>query len=277
MKLKPPQGGFFVMIQSITVIGCGWLGLPLVETLVSEGYNVNGTTTTPAKLVGIRAVGATPYLLDLSESIDPSHHETCLNVDLIICAVPPSASKNQDFQHDLQIKILLSEPPKTVKVIYISSTSVYPQDEGEYVESTHIDEKNTGNPVLLNAENAVFQHNKKNVVLRSGGLLGYNRIAGKYFSGKTASGRLQPVNYIHRDDVIGVILKIINQNQVSGVFNLVTPIDATREEVYSANSAKYGFSMCQFKDDGLHRKIRSERISKELQYEFNYPDPRQFE
>jgi nucleoside-diphosphate-sugar epimerase len=265
-----------MMIHSITIIGCGWLGLPLAESLVSKGYKVNGTTTTPAKLEGIRAIGGAPFILDLSERTDPSYTEACFNVDLIICAVPPSASKNQDFHHDQQIEQLTKSLEKSVKVIYVSSTSIYPKHAGEFTESSTINEKTTGNMLLLNAEKAVFQHSESNVVLRLGGLLGYNRIAGKYFAGKTASGRLQPVNYIHRDDVIGFIHKLINQKQVSGVFNLVTPKDATREEVYAANSEKHGFQICTWQDDGVQRKIISESVGIDLNYDFKYPDPLQF-
>lgn len=264
------------MIHSITIIGCGWLGLPLAEELVANGYKVNGTTTTPAKMEGIKAVGAKPHIFNLSELAELHYSKACLDVDLIICAVPPTIGKNQDFPHNLQIDHLMEILPKATKVIYVSSTSIYPQHEGEYQESSNIYEDNTGNRTLLLAEKAVFAHSKNNSVLRLGGLLGYNRIAGKYFAGKTASGRLQPVNYIHRDDVIGIILEMINQNQVSGVFNLVTPIEATRNEVYTANSEKHGFQMCTWVDDGIQRKISSERLGVDLMYDFKYPNPLNF-
>ena len=36
--------------ETITILGCGWLGLPLAQTLVKEGYSVKGSTTTEDKL-----------------------------------------------------------------------------------------------------------------------------------------------------------------------------------------------------------------------------------
>ena len=46
-------------------MGCGWLGLPLAEHLVRAGYTVHGSTTSPAKLPAIRAVGAVAQLVSL--------------------------------------------------------------------------------------------------------------------------------------------------------------------------------------------------------------------
>lgn len=36
--------------QTISIMGCGWLWLPLAERLVQQGYTVKGSTTTPGKL-----------------------------------------------------------------------------------------------------------------------------------------------------------------------------------------------------------------------------------
>ena len=36
--------------MQVSILGCGWLGLPLAKALIGEGYTVKGSTTTPAKL-----------------------------------------------------------------------------------------------------------------------------------------------------------------------------------------------------------------------------------
>lgn len=37
------------MKPTIGILGCGWLGKPLAEHLLAEGYRVKGSTTTPEK------------------------------------------------------------------------------------------------------------------------------------------------------------------------------------------------------------------------------------
>ena len=41
--------------DEISIMGCGWLGLPLAAQLVKAGYNVKGSTTTPEKLEVLQA------------------------------------------------------------------------------------------------------------------------------------------------------------------------------------------------------------------------------
>lgn len=49
-----------------SIIGCGWLGLPLAERLVAEGYTVKGSTTSVDKLSLLRQKGIDAYLLQLN-------------------------------------------------------------------------------------------------------------------------------------------------------------------------------------------------------------------
>ena len=36
--------------KSISILGCGWLGLPLARQLIKLGYSVKGSTTSPEKI-----------------------------------------------------------------------------------------------------------------------------------------------------------------------------------------------------------------------------------
>ena len=52
----------------ISILGCGWLGLPLGEHLVREGQAVRGSTTTPARLSELAARDIEPFRIDLGEA-----------------------------------------------------------------------------------------------------------------------------------------------------------------------------------------------------------------
>ena len=38
-------------MKQISILGCGWLGLPLAQQLVHEGYQIHGATTSEKKLI----------------------------------------------------------------------------------------------------------------------------------------------------------------------------------------------------------------------------------
>ena len=36
--------------EKISILGCGWLGLPLAKSLLAKGYKIKGSTTSESKL-----------------------------------------------------------------------------------------------------------------------------------------------------------------------------------------------------------------------------------
>ncbi|MEQ9299937.1 MAG: SDR family NAD(P)-dependent oxidoreductase [Cyclobacteriaceae bacterium] len=260
--------------KKIVVIGCGWLGLPLAKELVAFGHSVIGTTTTADRLEGIGAEGIEPRTLEIISDRLETSDETIWEADVFIVAIPPRvAAQGTDF-HISQMRTLLEHIPASSTLIYISSTSVYPPLAGNYRESFKLNLENTGNTTLYQAEQLISGRSSSTIV-RCGGLMGEQRISGRYFAGKDVSGQHQPVNYIHQVDAVGLICRVV-EKELEGVYNLVTPLHPTRAEVYAANSKKFGFVMPTFKDDGIQRIIDGNLIADKLNYTFQYPDPRDF-
>jgi 3-hydroxyisobutyrate dehydrogenase-like beta-hydroxyacid dehydrogenase len=54
--------------MQVSILGCGWLGLPLAKALVAENYTIKGSTTTPAKLDLLKEEDIEPFLIALSEA-----------------------------------------------------------------------------------------------------------------------------------------------------------------------------------------------------------------
>lgn len=76
----------------------------------------------------------------------------------------------------------------------------------------------------MNAENLLWKNKTYDLtVIRFGGLLGDNRIPGKYFSGKENVPGHPPVNYIHRKDAVNAVLWIIEKNLWNETYNIVCP------------------------------------------------------
>ena len=125
MILEPPSGGFFMSTQKISVIGCGWLGLPLAEEL-AKNYQVYGTTTTSTKLDRLRESGIRPVLLSIDGFSIECDDEEIWDADIIVIAIPPGVRKHGPDYHVEQMEALLPNIPDSKAIIYISSTSVYP-------------------------------------------------------------------------------------------------------------------------------------------------------
>lgn len=74
--------------EIISILGCGWYGLPLAKALLVAGYVVKGSTTSKHKILQLEEQGIDPYLINLGD------HKDGLDIDffqcdvLIIC-IPP--------------------------------------------------------------------------------------------------------------------------------------------------------------------------------------------
>jgi hypothetical protein len=83
------------------------------------------------------------------------------------------------------------------------------------------------------------------------------------------------VNYIHQDDVIAIVQKMIRENIHDGIYNLVAPQHPLRSQVHIKNSEKLGFELGSF--EGIsHRVVNGGKIIKTLEYKFIHPDPLEF-
>src|SRR5690606_35175317 len=119
-------------------IGCGWLGLPLAKTLLKSSFLVKGSTTNPEKIEVLEQSGIVPFLIQLESEKPIGKIKDFLNVDLLIINVPPGrASNDADSYVDrllgLKNEVLLSS---VRKIIFISSTSVYAENNGVQSETS---------------------------------------------------------------------------------------------------------------------------------------------
>ena len=52
-------------MTKISILGCGWLGLPLAKALIGNGFSVNGSTTSIDKIGLLENAGITPFLIEI--------------------------------------------------------------------------------------------------------------------------------------------------------------------------------------------------------------------
>ena len=54
--------------KQISILGCGWLGLPLAKHFISKNYEVKGSTTTQEKTQMLADNKISPYLIKLGKT-----------------------------------------------------------------------------------------------------------------------------------------------------------------------------------------------------------------
>jgi nucleoside-diphosphate-sugar epimerase len=274
----------FKNIQTISVLGCGWLGLPLAKKLVSQQYLVKGSTTTVEKLNHLQTLNIQPYLLYLNPK--PAHENIAsfFETDCLVINIPPKISSLGENFHLQQIDWVIEKIIQyhVRNIIFISSTSIYP-DSGEVVYESDIKHiSDAYNQTLYLAEQKILTLNQCNaLVLRCAGLTGYDRILVKHFAGKkNLEGGNHPINMVHRDDVIGVLIESIKniQSLKSEVLNVCAPQHPCRKEFYSKMAHDFHYTVPEFLDtDSKQFKIVStDKLIKKLGYTYQYPDPLQF-
>ncbi len=109
--------------------------------------------------------------------------------------------------------------------------------------------------------------------------MGYDRVPGKYFIGKKDlnTGSI-PVNFVHRDDVIGIIYEVIRQDKWNEIFNVVAPEHPVRKDIYISNAQDFGWAAPSFLEGTTpdYKIVSSNKVIRELNYRFIYPNPLTF-
>jgi len=113
-------------------------------------------------------------------------------------------------------------------------------------------------------------------VLRLGGLMGYDRIAGKYTAGKVLTSDSR-TNYIHRDDVLGIIESVIEKEIRSEIFDVIAPKQSNKKKIFAKNAKRFGFKETEFlKGDTKGKVLSPRKLFNVLGYTFIKEDVEKF-
>jgi nucleoside-diphosphate-sugar epimerase len=261
-------------MNTVSILGCGWLGLPIAKELVRNNFSVKGSTTSTEKIESLQKSGIEAFNIKLNPHFEGS--VDFFNSENLVINIPPKAKTMGEDYHLEQVKGILMQCQDTIqlkKIVFISSTSVYPNVEQEMTE-----EDADGNHLLVKAENLIrefcVQSSRNFLILRLGGLMGYDRNPCKYFTEKTSEDTSR-VNYIHRDDAVGALVSLLNEDIHNEIFNIVSPKHPTRAEIWANCGGKSGAILPKSRE--VSKKIISvEHFLDISKYQFICPDPLAF-
>ena len=265
------------MKTQISIIGCGWLGLPLAKNLINEEYIVKGSTTSSNKLEVLISHNIQPFLVSLEASgISGNYSEFLKGSSILIINIPPGLRKNPNKNHVKEIKHLIkaAEQQSIEKVLYISSTSVF-EDEAHFpIITAEMPPNATSNSSkqLIDIE-ALLQTNPnfKTTILRFGGLIGDDRHPAKYLAGRAeVSNPKAPINLIHQSDCISIITSIVKKNHWGTVFNVAFPFHPNKADYYISYCNQKNLAAPKFNtsEESKGKVIDSSKLVQLLNYSF---------
>lgn len=263
------------MNKRITIAGLGWLGKALASTLMNLGYTVKGSVTDTAKAKELSAKGITAYPIVLTETGVTGKIDTLLaDTDVLIIMIPPGLRRNTGANYALKMAHFLHqvEQASIEKVILISSTSVYDDDQGHVTEKDIPKPQSNAAKQMYDVEQIFFNTSAfETTIVRFGGLFGGSRNPVRFLAGrKGLSNGNAPVNMIHRDDCIGILLSIIQKNAFGHIFNAVSPEHPTKRDYYTAQAKKLDLTAPQYEDEdeAVFKQVDSTSIEAILAYHF---------
>lgn len=263
---------------TISILGCGWLGLPLAKSLIEKGFSVCGSTTSLDKISVLENAGITPFQISLFEDKIEGAIEAFLeNSNILIIDIPPKlrSVSSDNFVGKIQNLIPFIEKSNIEKVIFVSSTSVYADDTSTALSVTEetIPKPDTESGKQLLQVEQLLQSNKsfQTTIIRFGGLIGEDRHPIRFLAGKkNIENPDAPINLIHQTDCIGIIEHIIKTNCWNEIFNVVTPFHPTRKEYYTQKAIELNLTLPEFDETkpSSGKLILSDKIENKLGYKF---------
>ena len=250
-------------MKKIGIIGCGWLGNHIAERL-SNQYEIYATTTTESKVEDLQSKGYHATLVSFPHELDPEMKEwdAAKKLDAIIISVPFSGIRGAQIpMNDKRENLLNFLGDFKGQLFLTSSTGVYPETEKDFTEDDKPAQK-------VESESFILDKFPQINILRLAGLMGDQRLLKNY----NISNIDQLVNHIHYSDICSVVEKMLDNHSESKVYNVVAPIHPNKEEVINAQKdLPYSGERTD-----VGRTISPNKLIEELDFEFQYPDPRYF-
>lgn len=203
----------------ILIAGCGDVGIALGRELVADGHEVVGLRRRTSELpTTFHPVGA-----DLTEPA--TLRALPAGIEQVVYAAAADARSEAAYGaayvDGLRNLIdAMAETPR--RLVYVSSTAVYGQHDGEWVdEDSPTEPAGFSGRILLEGER-LARELPDAVVVRLGGIYGpgRNRLLDEVRSGRAVcpDGPPQFTNRIHRDDCAGVLRHLLGCDDAAGVW-----------------------------------------------------------
>lgn len=221
--------------MKILIAGIGDLGSEVARRLVAAGHDVVGLRRSDRRLPD----GVEPLRGDVGE---PSSLALPKDLDAIVYAVAADGRTDESYARAYPrglanvLDAIDPSAPDSTRVVFVSSTGVYGQDDGSTVdEDSPTEPASFTGARMVEAERVLAASRFRGTSLRLGGIYGPGRTflieSVRSRRATYAPGSTQWTNRIHRDDAARAIEHVLSLDAPPGVLNVVDRGAAPRREV----------------------------------------------
>lgn len=265
------------MKTTVSILGCGWLGTALGKKLLRNRYVVKGSTHSADRYNQLESTGIQPYFLKVSPDYTDIDYANFFNTDILVISLPPGRTGDVEEVFPKQIGQVIQyiQSIGIKKVLFISSTSVYESKNTEVREGDEGQPEKPSGKALLTAEKMLLElENVQTTILRFSGLIGADRNPARFLARKNEVDGEAPVNLIHRDDCVDIILAVFEKEIWGEVLNACSPGHPTKKDFYSKAARISNLPVPVFSSNSEKFKVvNSDKLIGLLNYRFYYPSP----
>ncbi|WP_068470355.1 SDR family oxidoreductase [Candidatus Protochlamydia phocaeensis] len=267
--------------MKIGILGCGYVGQAAAKMWSLAGHELSATTRKPERLADLQTLIPHPYLLTDASSL----FSFLSQLDTLLVSVAPDSFADYQttyLQTARQIAAGIPHAPHLKQILYTSSTSVYGDYQGEWVDETaRIHPSNANNQCLYETEQILLglaTEQRSVCIFRLGEIYGpqrditdrLRRMHARPFPG---TGN-QYTNLIHVDDITRA-LDFAIQLRLNGIFNLCNDFHIPRKVFYEALCQKAHLPPIQWNHQdsnphGGNKKVSNQKL-KSLGFSFLEP------
>jgi nucleoside-diphosphate-sugar epimerase len=260
-------------MSAYLILGCGCLGRVVARRWLDAGHPVAALTRSRAD--ELRSLGIEPVIGDVT---DPGLRLPAADVLLYAVGMDRSAGQSMREVYVGGLTNVLSALPDVRRFVYVSSTSVYGQADGGWVdESSPTEPAEESGRVVLECERLLRERRPDAIVLRFAGIYGPGRVIRRTAVERGEALATDPdgwLNLIHVEDGASAVVAAAERGEPGATYNVADDRPATRREFYTEMAALLGTPVPQFAPmaERTNRRVRNRRMRAELSVELRFPD-----
>src|SRR5438105_679396 len=225
----------------VLIAGCGYVGAASASLFAGAGWQVTGWTRSKESAEQILASSISATAVDISDL--KSTRQNSFEADVVVHCAGAAQRNDQSYRQVYRngVANLAASFPRA-RLIFTSSTSVYAQQDGSWVnEESPAEPLTEPGKILRQAENIVLDHG--GIVLRVAGIYGPGRsflLRSVINQAPLPSVPDRFVNQVHRDDAASAIFFLAEHKAISPprIFNAVDDLPVLRSEILAWLSAE---------------------------------------
>jgi len=269
--------------EKLLIIGCGDIGRRLANHLNPQAYQITGLKRSAA--IDLPNLHYRPC-----DATNPQALASVINegFDVIVISMTPSERSDAGYQRAYVdscrhlVDALKTQGLRPRLLVFVSSTAVYAQNDGSWVDETSpTSPESFSGKRLLEAEQIIQESGYGHLILRFSGIYGpgRNRLI-EQVKQQRAANSPHYTNRIHADDCAGVLAHLINLHKhqtLPSIFLATDSAPAPMCEVVSWIAKQLGiqdFLAADAANERGNKRISNQRLL-DSGYQLRYPDFKQ--